>query len=193
MKEQYILEKIHKSLITAKSSIEAVEKWTEMLAEKFDIEFDDIKKKATTAGKEELTGEEQIIEGVFNGQNMLAPDGTEYPVPANYASKSKLVEGDKLKLTIQPTGAFIYKQIELISRKMTTGKLILEGTQYKVLADDQVYLVLYASVTFFRGRVGDDVAIILPEKNHSSQWAAIENILPQKTVTEKPVKKTTKK
>ena len=36
----------------------------------------------------------KVIEGVFDGQKMIGPDGKEYPVPANYASKSKLVEGD---------------------------------------------------------------------------------------------------
>jgi len=42
----------------------------------------------------------KVIEGVFDGQNMVGSDGKTYPVPANYASKSKLVQGDILKLTI---------------------------------------------------------------------------------------------
>src|SRR3989338_10359289 len=53
----------------------------------------------------------KVIEGVFDGQNMIGPDAKQYPVPANYASKSKLVEGDVLKLTIAEDGSFIYKQI----------------------------------------------------------------------------------
>ena len=53
----------------------------------------------------------KIIEGVFDGQIMIGPDGKNYPVPANYASKSKLVEGDLMKLTITPDGKFLYKQI----------------------------------------------------------------------------------
>ena len=45
-----------------------------------------------------VSGEEgKIIEGVFDGQVMLGPDGKNYPVPTNYASKSKLVEGDIMK------------------------------------------------------------------------------------------------
>ena len=40
---------------------------------------------------EEVSG--RVIEGVFDGQMMLGPDGKSYPIPANYASKSKLVEG----------------------------------------------------------------------------------------------------
>ena len=44
------------------------------------------------------TPEGKIIEGIFDGQIMIGPDGKNYPVPANYASKSKLVEGDIMKL-----------------------------------------------------------------------------------------------
>ena len=32
----------------------------------------------------------KVIEGVFDGQSMVGSDGKTYPVPANYASKSKL-------------------------------------------------------------------------------------------------------
>ena len=51
----------------------------------------------------------QSHEGVFDGQNMVGSDSKTYPVPANYASKSKLVQGDILKLTIAEDGAFLYK------------------------------------------------------------------------------------
>src|SRR3989338_6572507 len=42
----------------------------------------------------------RTVEGIFDGQNMVDSHGQTYPVPANYASKSKLVEGDGMKLTI---------------------------------------------------------------------------------------------
>jgi hypothetical protein len=38
----------------------------------------------------------RVIEGIFDGQNMVDSKGQTYPVPANYASKSKLVEGEVL-------------------------------------------------------------------------------------------------
>ena len=60
-----------------------------------------------SSSREEVSG--KVVEGVFDGQKMAGPDGKEYPVPANYASKSKLVEGDILKLTIADDGSFIYK------------------------------------------------------------------------------------
>ena len=53
----------------------------------------------------------KVVEGVFDGQNMAGKDKNMYPVPANYASKSKLIPGDVLKLTITNEGSFLYKQI----------------------------------------------------------------------------------
>ena len=64
-----------------------------------------------TGLQEEAVAGERVIEGVFDGQNMQGNDGEEYPIPPNYASKSKLVEGDVLKLTIETEGSLMYKQI----------------------------------------------------------------------------------
>ncbi len=121
---------------------------------------------------------DKIIEGVFNGQNMVGSDGKEYSVPANYASKSKLVEGDILKLTIQKDGSFLYKQINPVQRARIKGKLVMDELtgQYAVIADDgKKYNVLTASVTFFKGKIGDQATILIP-KDRACQWAAIENI-----------------
>jgi hypothetical protein len=120
--------------------------------------------------------EGKIIEGVYNGENMVGPDGKEYPVPANYASKSKLVEGDVLKLTIAEDGSFIYKQIKPVDRRKTIGTLTYTNGNYSVNADGKTYRVLQASVTYYKGEPGDQVSLILP-KEHESVWGAIENII----------------
>ncbi|MFC1615845.1 hypothetical protein ACFL21_01780 [Patescibacteria group bacterium] len=119
-----------------------------------------------------------IIEGVFNGQSMMDKKEKEYPVPANYASKSKLIPGDILKLTIKDDGSFLYKQIGPIERKKIIGTLTYEDGQYKVIAEGKAYKVLLASVTYFKGEVGDKATIVVPTIE-DSEWAAIENILPQ--------------
>lgn len=119
-----------------------------------------------------------IIEGVFDGQNMVGPDGKVYNVPANYASKSKLVEGDQMKLTILPDGTFIYKQIGPVPRKHLTGKLIRDNGGYAVDSENgRRYKVLLASVTYFKGQVGDQVVTFVPEHENSA-WAAVEHIIP---------------
>jgi len=120
----------------------------------------------------------KVVEGSFDGQNMMDENGQSYPVPANYASKSKLVEGDGMKLTITDEGKFIYKQINPIPRRSVAGLLIQEDGQYKVLAEGKAYRVLLASVTFYRAEVGDQVTILLPEEMEG-KWGAIDAVLPK--------------
>ena len=123
-------------------------------------------------------GDNHIIEGAFDGQNMIGPDSKVYSVPANYASKSKLVPGDILKLTITEDGTFLYKQIGPIERKKLIGVLTYDDGQYRVIAQGKSYKVLLASVTYFKAEIGDRVTIIVPEIEESD-WAAIENVLPK--------------
>lgn len=128
------------------------------------------------AAKEEVAG--KILEGVFDGQNMIGPDGKTYPVPANYASKSKLIQGDILKLTIADDGSFIYKQIGPIPRKQVIGTLVQREGHYFVDVDDKSYRVLLASVTYFKAKAGDQISVIVPEDDSiETEWAAIEAAL----------------
>jgi len=121
--------------------------------------------------------EGKIIEGVFNGQCMIGPDGKQYNVPSNYASKSKLVEGDILKLTINSLGKFIYKQIGPIDRNRIVGILFLgKNSEYYVEQDGKRWRILTASVTYFKGNIGDETVILVPKQGESN-WAAVENIV----------------
>jgi hypothetical protein len=127
-----------------------------------------------TNGSEE---EGEVVEGVFDGQVMLGTDGKQYPVPANYASKSKLIEGDMLKLTITPDGSFIYKQIGPAERKRVIGIVSQDDLgNYVVIAEGKAYRVLLASVTYFKAEPGDEVTLVTPKKNESV-WGAIENLV----------------
>ncbi len=123
------------------------------------------------------SGEGRVIEGVFNGQSMIDKKGAVHPVPANYASKSKLVPGDVLKLTVTDEGKFLYKQIGPVERRTVIGPLVQNNGQFQVLADGKAYNVLLASVTYFRAGVGDEVTLIIPQED--SEWGAIEAVLPK--------------
>lgn len=124
----------------------------------------------------EVTGEVSH-EGVFNGELMISSDGNTYPIPANYASKSKLVEGDLLKVIIAPDGHLLFKQIGPIERERKIGDLTLdEDGSYQVHVDMRSYRVLPAAVTYHKGRHGEKAVILVP-KDTPSTWAAVEYII----------------
>ena len=130
----------------------------------------------TDSVKEEVAG--KVMEGVFDGQSMIGPDGKTYPVPANYASKSKLVQGDILKLTIADDGSFIYKQIGPIPRKTVIGELVQNDGHYYVNVGKDTYRVLLASVTYFKAKPSDQISVVIPEESDEKiEWAAIEAAL----------------
>lgn len=124
------------------------------------------------------SGEDKIIEGVFTGEEMIGVDGHKYPVPVNYASKSKLVQGDRMKLTIDMTGRMLYKQIQQIERETKVGLLTKEQGKFQVLADGISYAVLTAAVTHFKAEIGDSITVIIP-KGKEATFAAIEAVIPK--------------
>lgn len=135
------------------------------------------KKKVGRKKKIEEDGEGKIIEGTFDGQIMIGTDGKQYPVPANYASKSKLVEGDMLKLTITPDGSFVYKQIGPVERMRLIGIANQDSDgNYFITSDGKAYKVLLASITYFKVEPGDEVTLVAP-RDIDSDWGAIENVL----------------
>jgi hypothetical protein len=169
---------IHQILDNMRQSLEHVEQMVrEVESGNLELSEEDMNRiQLMPSDSDEEAG--SIIEGVFDGYQMIGPDGKRYSVPANYASKSKLVEGDLLKLTIAPDGAFIYKQIKPIERERLRGKLVKdkESGEFRVLVDKKLYKVLLASVTYYKGKVGDEAIILVPQGAQSS-WAAVDNII----------------
>jgi hypothetical protein len=122
---------------------------------------------------------EKIVEGVFDGEAMIGPDGKRYTVSSNYASKSKLVEGDILKLSITASGTFLYKQIGPTERSRIICQLKKVGdSEFMAIKDNKTWRILTASVTYFKGDDGDEVVILVP-KVGESRWAAVENVIKQ--------------
>lgn len=98
--------------------------------------------------------EKNTIEGEFDGYFMLGDDLKKYPVPVNYSSKSKLIPGDRLKVTIKDNGELIYKLILPADRKHVRAILAKdEKDQNRWLAistDRQTYSLNTAAVSFFK-------------------------------------------
>jgi len=133
--------------------------------------------KIASPTKQSVSESEPVIEGYFDGEQMIAANGQVYAVPANYASKSKLVEGDGLKLTIGNHGHFIYKQINVIDRRRLVANLeqAPDGNYYAVY-EHQRWRLLKASVSYFRAQPGDRIAILIPQ-DIAANFAALENLV----------------
>ena len=120
----------------------------------------------------------EVIEGVFDGYFMIGGDQKKYPVPMNYSSKTKLIPGDVLKLKVMSDGKFVYKLIKPAERKHL--RAILSKTDENKFtantADGKIYFLNQAAVTFFKGAPGDELYIIVNEKDKGS-FAAIEAII----------------
>lgn len=119
---------------------------------------------------------ERLVYGVFDGEQMVGEDRATYPIPANYASKSKLVTGDKMKLLIEPGGSYVYKQIQPVEREQVIGSIEYTNGQYWVRVGEQRYRILLASISFYHLAEGDRLAILLP-RGLASRWATVEHKL----------------
>jgi len=172
------LEKIQALIETASANIATAK---QLLADMLGSGFSALNYQSKAGGLND--SDSKIIEGIFDGQYMIDKEGKKYPVPANYASKSKLVAGDVLKLTILDDGSFVYKQIGPIARKKIIGILVQDGDNYIVVAGGKSYKVLLASVTYFKIRPGDELTILVPEEG-DTDWAAIESAVISPEISE---------
>lgn len=94
---------------------------------------------------------------------MLGSDGNTYPVPQNYASKSHLVQGSKLKAIIAGDGKIVYKIIEEIPYETKIGIIATNRDKFQVIADGKAYNILMASVTYLKASIGDTVSLRVPQ------------------------------
>lgn len=133
---------------------------------------------AHNAPKDGKLGDNNSIPGTFDGQAMIAEDGRIFPVPSNYASKSKLIEGDQLKLSID-SGDLYYKKVIAAPRKIVLAKAIEKDNRICVFDGETYYNVLESSLNYYHLKNGEEVLIIIPESGET-KWAAIESVIRKK-------------
>lgn len=119
------------------------------------------------------TPRNDIIDGVFDGKQMVADDGTLYPVPENYASKSKLVEGDLLQRAATPDGRAYFKQMSRVARATINARLERIDTESGIASgsNGKTYSLLHAPLRFFRVTPGDMLTLEVPADGGC--WAAV--------------------
>ena len=119
-----------------------------------------------------------VVEGKFDGTFMQWDDGKMYPVPMNYASKTKLIPGDMLKLRIMEDGKLIYKVTGPAPRKFLKAKLTKteEGKFIALTEENKTYALNQAAVTFFKWTIGNEITIIV-NGGEDTNVAAIEAVI----------------
>ncbi len=163
---------------SAEKSVKNAKKLLKEVLEENDLELSSEVKLDTGGLNKYNSGEEKIIEWIFTGEEMLGADDNKYPIPVNYASKSKLVQWDKMKLTIDGTGKMMYKQILPIERDTKVWLLTKDKGKFQVVADGVTYNVLTAAVTHFKADIWDSITILTPKWKEAT-FAAIETIIPK--------------
>jgi hypothetical protein len=132
----------------------------------------------------------ESVEGHFDGENMIGENGKNYTVPQNYASKSQLVVGDKMKWSLVKDVFDGYKEVfkltQPVLREKVIGKFIIEGNNYGAMVEGYPHMIkiLKASATFAMKNlglvIGGKVALYVPKAGTSSlnsNWGAFINVV----------------
>lgn len=172
-----LLAKIETDAKRAKLMIQQVmdQKWSS--AKDIKIDIDKISDKLSSYEDDDNI---KVVEGVFDGYFMVWSDKKKYPVPLNYASKTKLIPGDVLKLRIMEDGKLIYKLIWQANKKYVKATLSKsDDNKYTAITDEgNVYYLNQAAVTYFKWKTGDELSIIV-NADGIGNFAAIEALIPQ--------------
>ena len=116
------------------------------------------------------------IEGAFDGEFMVCTDGRKFSVPANYAAKSRLVYGEKLKM-FEDDGKTLFKQMSKAEKEKPEAVLNKKEGKWYAITKTGTYKVLDVAANFNDAKVGDKAVIILPKGNVGVPFAALEKIL----------------
>jgi hypothetical protein len=115
----------------------------------------------------------KYIEGVFDGTHMVGADGKKYQVNSNYATKSMLVCGDKLR-AYDENGKYWFKQVDKVKREKTSGMITKKANVWHVVTSGGSYKVSPEAVEFLNLDVGDEVGIFLPASNKRVPFATLD-------------------
>lgn len=126
-------------------------------------------------------------EGIFDGFNLVTEDGQKFEVPANYAAKSKLVYGDRLK-RIDKNGKKLFKHIDKIDRIKVEGILTKIGEDWFFVCESGQYQISNVAADFQKAEDGVEAICFLPEKLTDATFATLDKVHP-KTI-EKPLQST---
>jgi hypothetical protein len=113
--------------------------------------------------------------GKFDGRFMVTAAGKKYPVPDNYAAKTKLVYGDKLKM-IETREGRRFKYVGRLPYVEVEATLTQKDGQFVAVNPEGSYRVLQSAIKYYQGAEGDKVRILLPRDEKHAPFAAVGGI-----------------
>ncbi len=182
---QQLLQFAQNSLVAAEMQLKRVKLTLDQLSafnpenpESLAAYLEEAKAKSPEELKNYQEEDAEVVEGIFDGYYMVGADQKKYPVPMNYSSKSKLIPGDVMKLKILPEGKLVFKLIKPAERKHLRAILSkTEDNKFTANTDDgKIYFLNQAAVSFHAGTPGDELYIIVNDKDEA-MFAAIEAII----------------
>jgi len=135
------------------------------------------------------------VEGYFDGQYLISDDGRKTEVPGNYAAKSRLVYGDRLKVFVE-AGKQIFKQITKAERKKIEGILSKKEGRWYLLAKEGTYRIADVAAEFNSAELNDKAYAYVPADNLNVPYAALDLVVKSSVLerkVEKPIKKVSAK
>ncbi len=139
---------------------------------------------------EEMGSDDQLdyenmpgVEGTFDGSDMVTENGEKYKVPENYAAKSLLLYGTRLKM-IDLDGRSYFKNISKVKGKEVEGILSKKEGKWYILADSGSYKISEAAAAFQGAFQNAEATALIPEDNLHAPFAALKKVI--KPVSEKP-------
>lgn len=159
-KDRKKIQNIHQALSAAVSSIHLAKR---LLGE-------------LEAGREVDTREIPGEFGMFDGHCMVTEEGEKYQIPENYASKSELVYGDRLKM-MDRDGRNFFKQVERVKRQEIKGVLVKKDGDWHLVDSHGSFEVLPAAVSYYNGEEGDEAVGFIPQDNKRAPFAALKDVI----------------
>lgn len=126
--------------------------------------------------KKEMYKKMPGIEGVFDGVNLICDNGEKHEVPANYAAKSRLVFGDRLKI-VEEDGKKVFKQITKVERKEIKGILSKKEGKWYLLSDSGTYKISDIAAEFNRAELNEEAVGLIPLDQPNVPFAALDLII----------------
>ncbi|MEN9389382.1 MAG: hypothetical protein RLY61_466 [Candidatus Parcubacteria bacterium] len=128
------------------------------------------------------------VEGTFDGTHITTPSGEKIEVPAAYASKTRILFGDTVKM-YDDNGEKKFKVMVKQPRKKLNALSTKKDNKWYALTGLGAYKISDSFAEFNKLGLNDPLTILVPEGNLLVPFAAIDEVQKPVEVT-KPVEKT---